>query len=65
MLKSHIMGNKIVSTNKKASFEFFLLDRFEAGIELKGSEIKSIREGQISLSEAYVTTDGKCAYSHL
>ena len=62
MLKSHIMGNKIVSTNKKASFEFFLLDRFEAGIELKGSEIKSIREGQISLSEAYVTTDGKQAW---
>ena len=56
------MGNKIVSTNKKASFEFFLLDRFEAGIELKGSEIKSIREGQISLSEAYVTTDGKQAW---
>jgi SsrA-binding protein len=63
MLKSLLMGIKVVSTNKKANFEFFLLERFEAGLELKGSEIKSIREGQISLAEAYVTiTEGKQAW---
>ena len=56
------MGIKVISTNKKASFEFFLLDRFEAGLELKGSEIKSIREWQMSLAEAYVMTDGKQAW---
>jgi SsrA-binding protein len=62
MLKSLLMGIKVISTNKKASFEYFLLERFEAGLELRGSEIKSIREGQMSLAEAYVVTDGKQAW---
>lgn len=62
MLKLLTMGVKIVSNNKKVNFEYFLLERFEAGLELKGSEIKSIREGQMSLAEAYVTTDGKEAW---
>ena len=44
----------MIATNRKAHFEYFLLDRFEAGISLQGSEIKSIRAGQVSLSEAYV-----------
>jgi len=48
---------KSVATNRKAGFEYFLLERFEAGLALKGSEIKSIRAGQISLSEAYVRVD--------
>ena len=62
MLKLPIMSDKVVATNKKAHFEFFLLERFEAGLELKGSEIKSIREGQMSLAEAFVTTDGREAW---
>ena len=53
---------KVVATNRKASFEYFLLERFEAGIALQGSEIKSIRAGQISLAEAYVTVDGRDAW---
>src|SRR5512142_331143 len=53
---------KVVSTNKKARFEYFLLETFEAGIALKGSEIKSIRAGQISLAEAYVRADEKNAW---
>jgi len=53
---------KVVATNRKASHEFFLLERFEAGIALQGSEIKSIRAGQISLAEAYVRVDGKDAW---
>lgn len=53
---------KVVATNRKAGFEYFLLEHFEAGISLQGSEIKSIRAGQISLSEAYVQTDGKEAW---
>lgn len=56
------MGIKVVATNRKAKFEYFLLDHFEAGISLQGSEIKSIRAGQISLAEAYVQTDGKQAW---
>ncbi len=45
---------KIISNNRKAGFEYVLLERFEAGISLHGSEIKSIRAGQISIQEAYV-----------
>jgi len=56
------MGVKVVATNRKARFEYFLLENFEAGISLHGSEIKSIRAGQISLSEAFVQTDGKDAW---
>jgi len=54
------MGNekkkfeKIINIrNKKASFEFEFIDTFVAGIVLKGTEIKSIREGKVSLTEAY------------
>jgi SsrA-binding protein len=48
---------KIVATNRKAGFEYFLFERFEAGLALKGSEIKSIRSGQISLAESYIRVD--------
>ena len=53
---------KVVATNRKAKFEYFLIEIFEAGISLQGSEIKSIRAGQISLKEAYVLVDGKQAW---
>jgi len=56
------MGVKVVSTNRKAHFEYFLLDHFEAGISLQGSEIKSIRAGQISLNESYVQVDARQAW---
>ena len=48
------MSVKIVAKNRKASHDYFLSDRYEAGIVLLGSEIKSIRAGQISIAEAYV-----------
>jgi SsrA-binding protein len=53
---------KVVATNRKAGFEYFLLERFEAGLSLRGSEIKSIRAGQVSLSEAYVRVEGLQAW---
>jgi len=53
---------KTVSTNRKAKFEYFLIETFEAGIALQGSEIKSIRAGQVSLTEAYVQIDGQEAW---
>ncbi len=56
------MNIKIVATNRKAKFEYFLLDQFEAGISLKGSEIKSIRAGQISIKEAYIRVDASEAW---
>jgi len=48
------MDERTVARNKKAGFEYFLLEYIEAGISLQGSEIKSIKNGQISLQEAYV-----------
>jgi SsrA-binding protein len=53
---------KVVATNRKARHEYFILDTYEAGIALQGSEIKSIRAGQISLAEAYVQIDGNEAW---
>jgi len=53
---------KVVSTNRKAGFEYFLFEHFEAGLALMGSEIKSIRAGQISLKEAYVRVDERGAW---
>lgn len=56
------MGIKVVATNRKAKHEFFLLENFEAGLILKGSEIKSIRAGQISIKEAYVRVSEREAW---
>jgi len=53
---------KVVATNRKAGFEYFLFEHFEAGFALKGSEIKSIRAGQISLAEAYIRVDENQAW---
>ena len=46
----------VVSTNRKAYHEFHILENFEAGIQLKGSEVKSIREGSVSLKQSYIVT---------
>jgi SsrA-binding protein len=56
------MNLKLIASNRKAQFEYFLLERFEAGISLQGSEIKSIRAGQVSLSEAYVRVEEREAW---
>jgi SsrA-binding protein len=56
------MGEKVVARNRRARHEYFILETYEAGVALKGSEIKSIRAGQISLAEAYVRIDGKEAW---
>ena len=45
---------KVVATNRKAKHDFELLDSFEAGLVLMGSEIKSIRAGRVNLREAFV-----------
>lgn len=49
---------KIVANNKKAFFNYEILETVEAGISLFGSEVKSIREGQISLKESYAEIKG-------
>lgn len=51
-------GTKTVATNRKAAYDFHLEKRYEAGLVLKGTEIKSIRAGQVSLKEGYVQPRG-------
>jgi len=53
---------KIIAKNRKAAFEYYLLESFEAGLELQGSEIKSIRAGQVSIAEAYVQIENMQAW---
>ena len=53
MKKKTKNGLKIVTDNRKAKFNYFFNEFFEAGIELKGSEVKSLRNGKINISESY------------
>ena len=48
------MENTVVATNRKAFHEYHILETFEAGVQLRGSEVKSIREGKASLKQAYI-----------
>lgn len=48
------MAIKVIATNRKAYHNYFIMESFEAGIALTGTEIKSVREGRISLNEAYI-----------
>ena len=48
------MENTVVATNRKAFHEYHILETLEAGVQLKGSEVKSIREGKASLKQAYI-----------
>ena len=50
-------ANRLVTSNKRAFHEYFILESIEAGIVLTGTEIKSVREGKVSISEAYVRVD--------
>ena len=47
-----------VASNRRARHKFEILERFEAGIELRGSEVKSLREGKAQIAEAYAAVDG-------
>ncbi|MBE6897305.1 MAG: SsrA-binding protein SmpB [Ruminococcaceae bacterium] len=50
---------KIVTQNRKAFHDYFVEEKFEAGISLAGTEVKSIRQGTINLKDSYCKTDGK------
>ena len=53
-------GFKIICLNRKASFNYFLIDLLEAGLVLRGSEIKSVRSGKVSIADSYgVEKDGE------
>ena len=60
MIKKTNVGLKIICLNRKASFNYFFEDLYEAGIILKGSEIKSVRNGKVNIAESYaIERDGE------
>lgn len=50
-------NNKVVATNRRARHNYSILETFEAGIQLVGTEVKSLRDGQASLADAFATVD--------
>ena len=60
MKKKTNSGLKIICLNRKASYNYFFVDLFEAGIVLKSSEIKSVRQGKVNIAESYaIEKDGE------
>ena len=55
MNKKTTSGLKIITLNRKASFNYFFKEIYEAGIVLKGSEIKSVRSGKVNIADSYAT----------
>ena len=53
MKQKTVPGQKIICLNRKASFNYFFIELLEAGISLKGSEVKSLRDGKGSIADAY------------
>ena len=53
MIQKTKSGLKIISNNRKARFNYFLKEFYEAGIALKGSEVKSLRQGKVNISDSY------------
>lgn len=50
-------GTKVLATNRKARHEYFIEETYECGIELKGTEVKSIRNGRLNLTDGYASVD--------
>jgi len=57
--KQALTTDVLVGENRKARFHYEILDRFEAGIVLRGTEVKVLRQGQVSLDEAYARIEGE------
>ncbi len=55
-------GKKIIANNKRARHDYFIEKEIEAGLELKGTEVKSVRLGKASIKEAYIDFSGGQAY---
>ncbi|MEL6748337.1 MAG: SsrA-binding protein SmpB [Pseudomonadota bacterium] len=55
-------GRKMVAENRKARHEFFIEEVLEAGMELRGSEVKSLRQGQSNIAESYASVEGNELY---
>lgn len=58
MAKKPDLDRKVVAQNRKARFNYFIEETFEAGLQLTGTEVKSLRGGRSTIAESYVTEDG-------
>ena len=58
MAKEHVPGRKVIARNRRASHDYFLEERVEAGLVLQGTEVKSLREGRANINEAYASEQG-------
>ncbi len=56
--KSKPSQNNVIAVNRRANFDYFIEERLEAGLQLQGWEVKSLRAGKANISEAYVTVKG-------
>ncbi|HHQ47364.1 MAG TPA: SsrA-binding protein SmpB [Acidobacteria bacterium] len=61
-MKARDKGRKVLATNRKARHAYEILERFEAGIELLGTEVKAVRAGKINLKEGHVAFEGGEAF---
>ena len=55
-------GLKVLASNRKARHDYFIEDTIEAGIVLKGTEVKSIRQGKLNLKDSYASVDNEEIY---
>jgi SsrA-binding protein len=53
------MPQKLIAENRRARFDYFLEDTFEAGLVLTGTEVKSLREGKANIAESYASAEGR------
>ena len=57
-------GRKLIAQNKKARHDYLIIDTYEAGLVLTGTEVKSLRQGRASLADGFVQIDGNEAWLH-
>ena len=57
-------SEKVVATNRKAFHDYFIEERYEAGIMLQGTEVKSLRQGRVNLQDSYASVRGSEVYLH-
>ncbi len=58
------MGEKLICNNKKAYHDYFIEEKFEAGMVLKGTEVKSLRQGKANLNDSFAMVKGGEAFLH-
>ena len=57
---------KVIAKNKKATHDYFIIESYETGIELFGTEVKSVRQGKVSLNDSYASVqDGEVYLKHM